>query len=72
MMKKIIVIMMVAVFSVTAAVALPTTITGMPELCTITIKGDIDGKPVNVSVTFQAENCAVGAARFFKELMGKK
>lgn len=41
------------------------------KTCTVTIKGNIGGKPVDVTVTFEADNCAIGAAKFLKELAKK-
>lgn len=40
--------------------------------CTVTIKGDIGGRPINVTTTFEAENCAKAAGEMLKAALAKK
>jgi hypothetical protein len=65
-MRKLMLILTVAVFSATATMATPYANKDAPKECTVTIKGTYDGKPINVTVTFQADNCAEGAGKLLK------
>ncbi len=42
-----------------------------PKACTITIKGTIGKEPIDISVTVEADNCAVAAADFLKQMAKK-
>jgi hypothetical protein len=49
-------------------VNLPSTVDDF-KTCTTTIKGTINGQEIDIDVTFEAENCAVGTAKILKEAM---
>ncbi|MFQ3214931.1 MAG: hypothetical protein ACJAT1_001983 [Marivirga sp.] len=38
------------------------------KTCTTTIKGTIGGQEVDLEITFEADNCAIGTAKLLKEL----
>ena len=42
-----------------------------PPQCTITIKGSYDGKPIDVTVTVTADNCARAAGELLKSFAQK-
>ncbi|MBL7850815.1 MAG: hypothetical protein JNN04_07935 [Cyclobacteriaceae bacterium] len=75
-MKKTIVVMMVAAFSVTGLLASPSVENGnsemVPKLCTISIQGTYDNKQININVTVEAENCAVAAGQLLKAAIATK
>lgn len=64
--------MAVAVCSVTATLATPTLTMDVPKECTVTIKGTYGGTPIDIVVTFQADNCAEGAGKLLKAAISKK
>jgi hypothetical protein len=81
-MKKMIVVMMVAVFaSVTfsspAKDVVDTNVVITEHrvddtLCNIRIRGTYDGKAVDVMVTVEAENCATAAGELLRAITAKK
>ena len=38
------------------------------KTCKATVKGTIGGQEVDIEVTFEADNCAIGTAQLLKEL----
>lgn len=78
-MKKMIVVMMVALFAATAA---PSEANGTDNvitelqtddiLCSIRIRGTYDGKPVDLTVTVEAENCAKAAGEMLRSITAQK
>ncbi|MBU2997808.1 hypothetical protein KO500_15265 [Cellulophaga baltica] len=36
--------------------------------CHLTVKGEIDGKPVDLDMTYDADDCVAGAIRILKEV----
>lgn len=73
-MKKVVVVVMVAVFAVTGLFAAPQLEASENEAptCYITIKGTYDGKEVNVTVSLEAPDCAEAAGKVLKATMAKK
>lgn len=74
-MKKMIVVVMVATMSVTALFATPPAIPAVeeeaPRSCTIRIRGEYGGTPIDVNVTVEAENCAEAAGALLKAFTKK-
>lgn len=84
-MKKLAFLFLVIVLSVSATWAAPASdITlsdavevvlpadeAAPKTCTITIKGTIGDKPIDIAVTVEADNCAQAAADFLKRYAAK-
>ena len=70
-----IVVMMVATLSVTGLFATPVTSVSedlSPKSCTIRIKGEYGGTPIDVYVTVEADNCAEAAGTLLKTYTAKK
>lgn len=44
-----------------------TTEAGDFKTCHATVKGTINGQEVDIDVTFEADNCAIGTAKLIKE-----
>jgi hypothetical protein len=55
-----------------ASPAVPVSEELTPKSCTIRIKGDYGGTPIDVYVTVEAENCAEAAGTLLKTYTAKK